>query len=72
MQAIQSQELNNLEIDKEDFKIFFIKNWPVGKEVLNKLSISMNRPLLKLAIQVLINLGDRLYQKSSENFNITL
>ena len=72
MQAIQSQELNNLEIDKEDFKIFFIKNWPVGKEVLNKLSISMNRPILKLAINVLINLGDRLYKKSSENFNITI
>jgi hypothetical protein len=72
MKAIQEKELNQELINSEDFKIFFVKNWPIAKLVLEKLSNSINRPLLKLAINILIDLGNKLYEKKSKEINITL
>ena len=70
---IKESELNQEVLKSEDFKIFFLKNWKIGKEILERVELAINkRPLLKLAIKVIITLGDKLEAKLAKEFIITV
>lgn len=70
MVVLKESEIRQEVINGEDFKVFFIKSWPVAKETLEKIIKAIDRPLLELAIKVLIEFGDRIYIKKVEEFNI--
>lgn len=72
MTILLESEIEQEIINKEDFKLFFIKNWPTTKTTLEKLTKTIKRPLMHLAINILIDLGERLYERTSNSLNITV
>lgn len=72
MEVIKESEINNELISSEEFSTRFIRQWPVAKVVLDDLSLVIKRPLIKTIIKIMVEVGDRIYQKKIKEFNITL
>jgi hypothetical protein len=66
MLQLKEMSFNNEVIQSEKFKETLITNWPIAKMVLEQLVKGVKNPFLKIAIEFIVRLGDKLYEKNLE------